>query len=154
MGKQFITDEVNDMYTARVTSAGKLKVEDGAATFKKIDSAYCEISAHKVYDGACYLKSLIIGQLPATAASIQIFDCSTGQATSVSAFGTSGDNVVAVLNFQLGALSAGISAGASQNQPFAIPFNVYCASGLCVGNTSALTGLAGATPNITVVYQA
>lgn len=154
MGKVFITDETNDTYTADVTNAGKIKVEDGAATFARVDSAYCEVSGHKVYDGACYLKTLIIGELPPTAAAITIYDCSTALSTSITAFGTSGSNVVATIKWTMGAASGGISAGQMQGTPMVVPFNVYLASGLTISNTSTLSTLAGATPNITAVYQA
>ena len=48
MGKVFITDEVNDNYTADVTNAGKIKVEDGASLFATISSAQTVSSAIRI----------------------------------------------------------------------------------------------------------
>ena len=153
MGKVFITDEVNDMYTADVTNAGKLEVETGAAAFSLLSSAKSLISAETVSTAACYLKSLIIGEHPASAATLTIYD--TGiSAGGVSGFGSSGANIVATLAWTMGAASAVVSGMGSI--PKVIPINVYLASGLTIGTVSAAApglGYKGCMRNVTVVYQ-
>ena len=152
MGKVFITDEVNDMYTADVTNASKIKVEDGASTYHVCTSAQADVTAEPVYDGACYLKQVSFGQYPVTAASFTVYD-TYDCASSVSSFGASGANIVGTVAWDVGAAS-GTTAGKG---PFVIPFNVYLASGLSVAGslTAANPGGAyiGAVKNVSVVYQ-
>ncbi len=76
MGKVFITDEVNDMYTAQVTRAGKVEVEDGAAQFYTFTSARKE-DATSAITAPCYLKSVILGASPATSTFLTLYDCSS-----------------------------------------------------------------------------
>lgn len=147
MGKVFITDEVNDSYTADVTNGGKLKVETGASTFHKCTSAQVTALCEKVYDGACYLNKIIFGKAPATAASFSVYDCTTAFSSSVTAFGTSGSNIVCELVETKVALSG-------EQYPKVLPIDVYLASGLTVGvSVSAISGTTGCWDDITVVYQ-
>jgi len=150
MGKVFITDEVNDSYTADVTSGSKLKVEVGAGSWKGISSAHTTVSAQQVNDGGCYLSSIIIGTQPLTAGSIQIYD-TYGSASNCSAFGTSGDNIVVSLGVEPSAAS-GFSV-----YPKVIPINVYLTTGLCIGmgvSGSDSSNRVGNIKDVTVVYQA
>ena len=153
MGKVFITDEVNDSYTADVTNAGKVKTEDGAAAFSFLSSAKSLVSAQTVSTAPCYLKSIIIGEKPVTAATLTIYD--TGiSAGNVSGFGSSGANVVATLVWNMGAASAVVSGLGSE--PKLIPMNVYLTSGLTIGTVSAAApglGYLGCLRNVTIVYQ-
>ena len=157
MGKVFITDEVNDMYTADVTNAGKLKVEDGAAAFWKVSSAFAEVSGVTGGVGAgTYLKNIIFGQYPATAASLTIYD-TLEKSAEVSSFGTSGSNIVATFVFPVGFASGqtcSVTYPVTNNCPYTIPLNVYLASGLTVQQgCSATTDYLGCVNNVTITYQ-
>lgn len=162
MGKIFITDEVNDMYTGRVTSAGKLKIEDAAAQYAVVLSA-AATAGKTVVSAPCFLKHVIIGQRPTVAASLRIYDtsaggnsCADGAGLSAlsSAFGTSGK---CVLNWLYDVSGTGVCAAAAYEWPKVIPINVYMASGVAaeigdagIENAGAIGGLRG----VTVVYQA
>jgi hypothetical protein len=154
MGKVFITDEVNDNYTADVTNAGKVKIETGAASFKACSSAHGLVCAESIVQTAAWLKRIIIGKpLAATATALQIYN--TTEVSCMSGFGTSGDNVVGVII--LDSSSNGISGG--PGNPISVPFDVYCSSGISVGVGISAGNLGGgrigALPgNYTVVYQA
>lgn len=153
MGKVFITDEVNDMYTADVTRGGKLKVEQGAANHYRATSAQALISGEIVASAGCYLKSIIFGSAPATATNFWIWDHGAGTAGGISAFGTSGDNVVAMLGLEP---SAGAVSADFLNFPKTLPIDVYCTSGITVGigmSAGDSVGRIGCLKNVTVVYQ-
>ena len=152
MGKVFITDEVNDNYTADVTNAGKVKIEDGASLFKLLSSAASTVnlSAQTVASTPCYLKSVILGSQAATASQLRLYNTTTS-AQNLSAFGSSGDNIVGALHLDAsGAVCATLAA-----YPRVIPFNVYCSSGLkvAIGEGQAYATLSGCAKNVTIVYQ-
>lgn len=162
MGKVFITDEVNDMYTADVTNAGKLKVEDGAALYRYLTSAQSVTSGQIVASGAAYLKSVIIGQFPQSAATLCLFNSKSDNASGVeglTAFGTSGDNVIGKITFEMGAASAttcGLACLITNKVPVVVPFNVYCSSGIVAAiSLSGALGSAylGCMKGVTVTYQ-
>jgi hypothetical protein len=162
MGKVFITDEVNDMYTADVTNAGKIKVEDGASLFKVLSSAQTITSAQGIVCAACYVKSVILGRYPATAASLHLFDTDPNNATGLegySALGTTGDHHVVQLAFPVGFASGqtcAVTNPVTDITPCTIPINVYCASGLVAVISSSANmadGFVGAMENVTIVYQ-
>ena len=165
MGKVFITDEVNDNYTADVTNAGKVKVEDGAAAYVLLNSAASIASGERVCSTPCYLKEVVIGRYPATAASLVLYNSSSATLGDLTAFGThqaSGkdDHIIAILAFPLGS-GSGICAltyPVTNNAPYTIPFNVYCSSGIIAQiSPSAITvadAFIGGMENITVSYQA
>ena len=161
MGKVFITDEVNDMRTAKVTNAGKVKMEDGAANYAVVLSA-AATAGKTVVSTACYLKHVIIGQRPTVAASLRIYDTSAGGNSSADgagvsalscAFSTSGK---CVLNWIYDVSAAGVCAAMAYEWPKVIPINVYMASGIAaeigdagIENAGAIGGLRG----LTIVYQ-
>jgi len=152
MGKIFITDEINDTYTATVTSGKLLRVENGASNFYRVSSAHTLISAVSASSGACFVKSVIVGTIPATASSICLYDTSVC-ASHVSAFGTSGGNIIAVIGLDV----SGSISGSPTMYPKIFPINVYCTTGLSVGiGTSATdkTSRVGCIKDITVIYQA
>lgn len=159
MGKVFITDEVNDMYTADVTNAGKLKVEDGASLFATISSAQTVTSAQRISSTPCYLKSVILGRYPATAASLHLFNGASAGLEGYSAYGTSGDNIAAVLTFNVGSVSGqtcSVTYPCYDIGPRTIPINVYCSSGLIAAISSSANmadGYKGCMENVTIVYQ-
>jgi hypothetical protein len=129
MGKVFITDEVNDGYTANVTNAGKLEVQDAANLYYSIATAQTTISAQSVTTTPCYLRSITLSY-PTTAATLIIYN-NSASAGNVSGFGTSGDNVVTRISFPIGHASA-LSGGGQT--PITIPLDVYLSSGLAIGN--------------------
>ena len=151
MGKVFITDEVNDNYTADVTNAGKVKVEVGAASFKLLSSAHTVLCGQSVTTSPCYLKSVIINDKFATATTLALFD--TTEVSTLSSFGTSGSNIISIMVFDS---SAALSAGVD-NFPKVIPFDVYCSSGLTVAiglSAAQAGGRVGAWSHPpTIVYQ-
>lgn len=154
MGKVFITDEVNDTYTADVTNAGKVKVELGAASFLKLSSAQTIVSGTTAATSPCYLKSILVGSLPATATTIGLWDTAVS-AGNLSAFGTTGANCIALLTIDT---SAGISAAGGAMFPAIFPFDVYCASGLAIsiGMSAGATdggSRVGCVKGVTIVYQ-
>ena len=153
MGKVFITDEVNDQYTADVTNAGKVKVEIGAAGFSCLDSAYSVASGQRVASTACYLKNVIIGEVPQTAGSVWLYNSSSATLANLSAFGTSGDNIIGKITYRMGAASAMV-CGVANYTPVNIPFDCYCSSGLIAAiSPSATAGLLGCFKGVTIVYQ-
>ena len=153
MTKVFITDEVNDNYTADVTNAGKVKVETADANYKLIASAQTTISAQAIYDGACYVKGISLSY-PATASTLIVYNTYVS-AGGVSAFGTSGDNIVTRISIPVGHGSA-VSGGGQT--PFYVPLNVYLASGLSIGNgghsANDSLGYVGCFRGGVVTYQA
>ena len=162
MGKQFITDEVDDRYTARVTNAGKIKTEDGASLFRYLTSAQTVLSGQIVASGAAFLKSVIIGQYPFSAATLTLFNTASDNASGtegLTAWGTSGDHVIGKITFEVGAASAvacGISNLLSSKVPMVVPFNVYCSSGIMAAiSLSGALGSAylGTIKGVTVTYQ-
>jgi len=164
MGKTFITDETNDMYTAQVTNAGKLQIETGAAKFKKLglNSIYHPegASCTGAVDEPCYFKALFMGQSPVTATTISIYDGTTAAIGSdLSSWGSSGDHIIARWDIQpSGDVSeggwVGISAAAA-TYPKLIPFNVYCTSGLIVtcGEGQSYAALSGECSGVSIIYQ-
>ena len=158
MGKSFITDEVNDTYTAQVTNGKKMKVETGASTYKFLATAHSLLSAEQVVASACWLKSVIIGQYPATAGCLTIINTSSATMGDISAFGTSGDNIVGKIAYTVGAAS-GETSGATVmldgRAPVEVPFNVYLSSGLAFSTHSAhdYAGRLGCFKSVTAVYQ-
>jgi len=153
MGKIFITDEVNDNYTADVTNAGKVKTEDGAALHTILSSAANTVntSGTVVSTGPCYVKSIIMGTLPVTATQISLYDCTDVSADNLSAFGSSGSNILARLTMDS---SGGLCALAAA-YPKSFPINVYATSGLTVaiGEGQTYAALSGCAKNVTIVYQ-
>lgn len=154
MGKVFITDEVNDMYTADVTRGGKIKSEDGAGSHFFCASANQLLSAEQVVASAAWLKSVIIGEYPQTAACFSVLDTASATMGNISAFGTSGSMFVGKIAYNLGAASAMV-CGKADYPPMVIPFNVYCASGIAISRHSAHDsgGRVGAFKSVTVTYQ-
>jgi hypothetical protein len=143
MGKVFISDEGNNGYTARVTSGSKLKVEGGASRHQKMASAASSASV-VISSTACYLKSIIVGGLPASASSLCVYDTS---GTAASANNVSGANTIGYVFIP--ALAA---AATAQTHTFVYPFDVYCTSGLTIG--LGQDGQSGNMNNVTVIYQA
>ena len=153
MGKVFITDEGDNAYTVNVTSSGMLRVSNAANVHYVCDSAHSLLSGEIVCSAGCYLEKIIFGQMPATAAMCQVFDHGAGTAGHISAFGTSGANVVARLAFEptAGALSADYL-----QFPKVVPLGVYCTSGITIGVSHSgvdAAGRIGCIKNFTVVYQ-
>ena len=162
MGKVFITDEVNDMYTADVTNAGKIKVEDGASSFMYLTSAQSVKSGQTVVNGAAWLKSVIVGEYPHSAATLHLYNAGSDTSSGLeglTAWGTSGDHVVGKVTFEVGADSAvacGISNLVTAQVPMVVPFNVYCSSGIVAAiSLSGTLGSAflGCMKGVTVTYQ-
>ena len=158
MGKVFITDEVNDMYTADVTRGGKIKNEDGAASHHYCLSAEHLLSAESVVASAAWLKNVIIGEYPNSAACLSIIDSASATMGNISAFGTSGTMFVGKIGYRLGgatALTSGATIALDGTAPISIPFNVYCASGIVISRHSAHDSLGriGCFRNVTVTYQ-
>jgi hypothetical protein len=153
MGKIFLTDELNDMYTAKVTAAKKLWIENGAASFKMLSSAASTVnaSAQTVASSPSYLKAVIIGSVPATATQLSIYDSSITDTCNLSAFGSSGANVLARLSLDA---SAGVSASTGMF-PRVIPLDVYCTSGIvaAIGEGQTYANLSGCAKGITILYQ-
>ena len=158
MGKQFITDEVDDRYTARVTNAGKVKVETGAAGHVLLNSGM-SVCGVTISSTPCWLKSVVFGENPVASASTALFLIDTSAAcgnTTIGAtsgvtglFGiSSGANWIARMIWQ--SAQAGICAAGSIT-PRTVPFDIYCSSGLVaiVGDVaqSAVGGLRGVTIN-------
>ena len=147
MGKVFITDEVNSMYTADVTNAGKVKIEEGAALHEILSSARTTKSTSGQYisTSPCYLKNVIIGFVPATASILSLYDTTTS-ASDLSSFGSSGDHIISRLD---------IDTASASNFPKTIPFNVYCTSGLmaAIGEGQKYASASGCAPQITITYQ-
>ena len=161
MGKVFITDEVRQEYTADVTQAGKLKVENGVSKFVMLNSASTLTSAQVVSSTPCYVKSVIFGRMPATAATLHLFDTDPANATGLegySALGTSGEHFVSVFQFPLGSSSGtcALTFPVTNKTPCTVPINVYCASGLiaCISSSANLaSGYLGCLENCTITYQ-
>ena len=162
MGKTFITDEVNDNYTANVTNAGKLQVEDAGNLFYTHPSGRAEDAASAITE-PCYLKSVTFGAGPATASYVTLYDCSSsggiGTASGCSSFFITDANTSThiighfKLEFSGGAESG---AGAVAAFPVTIPLNVYCSSGVTIGMGQGFAhcdDLSGAVKGITLVYQ-
>ena len=143
MGKVFITDEVNDGYTADVTNAGKVKVESGAASHYKCVSAAASASV-VVSSTPCWLKTVIVGGLPATATCINLYDTS---GTVASAAEASGANHIAKLIIPAVAVAA-----TAQTNTYVVPINVYCTSGLTYALGQDGTNMGNAA-NISITYQ-
>lgn len=155
MSKIYITDEVNDSYTAKVTRAGELQVETAGDGFYCMESAISDISGQTAAS-ACWLKSVTIGEMPISAAALYIFN-TIDSAGEVCAFGSSGDHIVAKIEFSVGdgsAVACGTENLQVERAPVTLPFNVYLSSGLtlahgsCFGSTAA-----GVFRNVTVTYQ-
>jgi hypothetical protein len=147
MAKIFITDEGNNSYTADVTSQGLLRISnDGSGHYMCASAAQSGASA--VSTSPCWLKSVIIGTTPATATHVNLYDSSGWASASGGAtiFGVSGANWIGSLMIEPSAASAWAS------NPRIIPFNVYCASGLCVGIGD--NGTKGDIRGVTIIYQA
>jgi hypothetical protein len=143
MGKVFITDEVNDMYTADITSGGQLRVNEGASTHIAIASAASSATV-VARTSPCWIKSVIVGSLPGTATTLLLLDTATSGA-SASTFDVSGANKIAKIRIAANTVTA-------QTFPGVIPIDVYCTTGL----TYALGGCGtdvGNLADITIVYQ-
>ena len=151
MGKIFITYELNDTFTASVTSGKMLRCDDSCNTFVRITSAHTLISGTSAASGGCFLRNIILGDPPATSTTLGVYDTSVC-ASNISAFGTSGANIIAIIGLNA---SAAVSGNPAQ-YPMNIPFNVYCTSGLtiAVGCSAADSATRiGALKNITAFYQ-
>jgi len=154
MGKVHITDENNNSYTGRVTSNGAQYATETANKFYSCNSAHNLVGGSAVYDGACWLKSILIGQAPATSTTVFLYDCSTGVACAASAFGTSGANIIARIGVNVSGDAS--AAPISMAYPATIPLNVYCTSGLtyAIGLSAAdVLGRIGAMRGLTLIYQ-
>lgn len=141
MGKIFITDEVNDSYTARVTSTGSLRVNGSNNLFVKVASAASSGST-VVSSSPCWLKGVVIGNQPATASTFHIYDAASS-AASATTTGLIGKMALAIA-------SIGVSA-ATDNFPRYIDFGCYCASGLAYG--VGQDGTPGNHDGITLIYR-
>ena len=166
MGKVFITDEVNDMRTVGVTNAGKIKIEDGAAQFLKLASAQSLTSGQLVNAGPCWLKAVILGEYPASAAALALFNsCSggTGLLEGLSALGepnVSGSanliGKIVIPQGQASAYACSLTYQSNISTPVYIPYNVYCSSGLVAAISMSachIGGYKGGWDGITIVYQ-
>jgi len=153
--KVFITDEVSDSRTVDVTVGKRLKVERGASNFHICQTAQTLISAEAIYDGACFLERIILGNKPATAATFTIYD-TYASASHVSAFGSSGSNVAVVLGLDASsAVVTGADAGHPE-YPKSLDIGVYLATGLSVGISCCAAdslGRIGTLQGATVIYQ-
>ena len=168
MGKVFITDEVNDMRTTQVTNAGKIKVEDGAAQYLKLCSAQSLQSAQTVSTVACWLKGVVLGEYPATAASLAIFNACSDTASGLEGLTAFGEpNVsagtanhligkIVIPQGQASAYACSLTYQAGTRVPCYIPYNVYCSSGLMAGislSACHIGSYKGGWDGITIVYQ-
>ena len=167
MGKIFITDEVNDTYTAKVSKAKKLYVETGAANYCMLPSA-CSTAqgGYTVCGGPAWLKSVLIGGTLSGGTMLQIFDTSASGNSSADGLGisalstalraadgaASGGNRVVVMNIDA---TGGLYASGQRDFPRIFDFNVYCASGIVaqIGDSGALNG-SGGLKGCIVYYQA
>ena len=168
MGKVFITDEVNDMRTVGVTNAGKIKIEDGAAQFLKLASAQSVTSGQLVNAGPCWLKAVVLGQFPASAASLAIFNACSDTASGLEGLTAFGEpNVsagtanhligkIVIPQGQASAYACSLTYQSNVNTPVYIPYNVYCSSGLVAAISMSachIGGYKGGWDGITIVYQ-
>ncbi|MFA5133102.1 MAG: hypothetical protein WC444_07285 [Candidatus Paceibacterota bacterium] len=87
MGRVFITDEVNDNYTANVYSDGSLQTTQLYSSTTVTTNA-ANGTSNWLISGACYLHSLLITSLPATAVTLTLVNASaSGETTSTGATG-------------------------------------------------------------------
>lgn len=161
MGKTFITDEVNDNYTANVTNAGKLQIEDSANLHYYHPSGRAEDAASAIA-GPCYLKSVIFGTNPGTASYVTLYDCSSsggvGTASGCSSFfitdALQSEHIIG--HIKLESSGVGDSSWTYPEMPKTVPFNVYCTSGVAIGMGQGFAhcqDLSGAVRGITLIYQ-
>ena len=141
MGKLFITDEVNDSYTARVTSTGALRVSDSNNLYAKVASAASSGST-VVVATTCWLKGVVIGKQPATASSFIIYDAAASAASA--------STTAVVAKFTLPIASTGVSAG-NDNFPKYIDLGCYLTSGLAYG--VGQDGQLGNNDGLTLIYR-
>ena len=163
MGKTFITDEVNDTYTAKVSSGKKLYVETGASNYKMLPSA-CSTSfgGYTVLGQPGWLKSVLIGGQISGGTVLRIFDTSASgnssadglgiSACSTAFGGVSGANWVVDLNIDA---TGGLYVSGQRDFPRIFDFNVYCASGIVaqIGDSGDLHG-SGGLKGCIIYYQA
>jgi hypothetical protein len=145
MAKLFVTDEVNPSYTANVSDKGQIRTMSMAQSHTNINSAATS-AVTVVNAAACWLKSVIIGELPATASCLILFDRASS-AASANALDVSGSAKIAKIS-----IPAVAAATTAQVQNITIPFDVYCASGLCY-NIGGDGTLIGNVNNVTIIYQ-
>jgi len=151
MTKMCIADIERD-YTATVISSDSLRVENGASNFYRLSSAQSLSAGESVSIVPCFLKSILLGTPPSTAAALGVFDTNLAD---VSAFGTSGNNVIGIYGFETSGLGSATSANL-ENFPSQLNFNVFCASGLTISNSCSANdaiGRIGILKDITVIYQ-
>lgn len=143
--KLFITDEINDSYTATVTDKGQLRTMPLAQSHMNLASG-ASSAATVLVTGSGYVKSVIIGSLPATATTLLIVDTALSAYASASSLDVSGANKITKIT-----VPAAASAPTAQTQSYVIPIEVFCTSGI----TYALgcDGTSGNLKNVTIVYQ-
>jgi hypothetical protein len=148
MAKFFITDELNDSYTAGVTQRGRVRTAEFAQTHYAIPSA-ASSAMTVLNNGTCWLKSVIVGSLPATATALLLWDTATSAASALTE--TSGANRITKIRIPAAAGSVAVSGDPSV-ETSVIPLNVYCASGLTynLGGDGTLTGNSN---SVTIVYE-
>ena len=136
MGKTFITDEVDDGFTAKVSEGGAIHVVNHNSYYHVTAS----ISAGSVISTApCWLQSVTVNTYPLTATTISVLDA----AASSSAF-SAGALTHASRIARIALPVAGTSANA--DYPKTLLYNLYCATGLTVCVTAG-------DVDATVVYK-
>jgi len=143
--KLFLADEINDSYTATVSDKGQLRTMPIATSHLCLASA-ASSAAVVLVTGGGYIKSVIVGSLPATASTLLLVDTALSAYASASALDVSGANKITKIQ-----IPAAAAAPTAQVQNIVIPVDVFCTSGL----TYALgcDGTSGDVKNLTLVYQ-
>jgi len=150
MGKTFITDEVNDIYTAKVTTSGQLYVMPNHNSFWHVSAIACSSNAIVISSAPCWLHSVTIGSYPATATSIRLYNLAAS-ATGYSVTGSLSGTTSSIGYIDL-PVSADTSASSVNNQfPKTLIYDLYCSSGL-----SLAVSAGDIKPNngLTITYRA
>ena len=148
MGKIFITDEVNDGRTARVTKSGALTINPSNNSYQLLASAVGSATS-AIYASACWLHTVTIGGFPASATQLILLNASAASATA-----TASTDEVARITIPV--KSGGVCADTGAF-PKTLLFDLYCSKGLYyeVGNhiSAAASAWSGALGGITVTYR-
>lgn len=145
MSKLILTDEVNTSNTATVHSGGQVRIMPIATTHTNLNVAATSATV-VLNSGACYLKSVIIGSLPATASVLLLLDTATSAASAVPSDISGANKITKIL------IPAAAAAPTAQAQNIVVPLEVYCTTGLTY-NVGGDGVSIGNLTNVTIVYQ-
>ena len=130
MGKVFITDEVDDGFTAKITETGAMHVVNHNSYIHITAAASAD--ATLVSTSPCWLQSVTINSYPLTASTLVLIDASAAGTCASSYCVTALTQTGRIAKIGVPVVNGSTVSGNNSEFPRTLLYDLYCTSGLAV----------------------